>query len=502
MITQPLTENEKKVLKVLTAYQQPLWVDDIVRETGLPRSTVESVIEHLKGKGLVVEEKIHEIKYYLTERGKEVLREGFPEEKLLKIIDGRKEVPLKELKEKMGGKELGLALGEAKKRGIISIEKGILIIKEDKTAEIEKEKEILEKIKRGEDVSSSEDIVSSFLKRGLVERRLVKKRRIRPLLPAAREALEKAEKTVSTLSSRMIVTGEWKHYIFKPYNITAEPPYLPHGFPHYYVEFIDYIRRILYEMGFTETIGPFIVPEFWNFDVLFQAQDHPAREVHDTFWLDLKPTEEPAEKELIERTKAIHETGGTSSSRGWGGRWSREIASRMVLRTQMTCVSARVLSKRPKPPFRFFSIGTVFRPDVIDSRHLPNFVQFDGIISEENMSFAKLLGTLKEFFERLGLKELRFKPGYFPFTEPSVEGYVKIPGIGWIEVFGAGLFRPEVLEILGIDYDVGAWGMGLERIAMSLMSINDIRKLYSRKTSELEKLYLRYLKTILNKEGR
>lgn len=239
---------------------------------------------------------------------------------------------------------------------------------------------------------------------------------------------------------------------------------------HFFVEFIEELKDIMKELGFNETEGPLVEIELFNFDLLFQPQDHPAREIHDTLWIkDPRYYDLSDMKELVNRVSSIHE-------RGWKYKFNPEISSKYVLRSQTTSVSARTLLKGYKPPIRFFTIGRVYRSDVIDASHLPEFHQLDGIMGDYDYTFKDLLGFLKEFGDRLGI-EIKFKPGYFPFTEPSVEGYAKIND-KWIELFGAGLFRPEVLEMANVDYRVGAWGMGVERLIMARLRLIDIRQLY------------------------
>jgi phenylalanyl-tRNA synthetase alpha chain len=138
------------------------------------------------------------------------------------------------------------------------------------------------------------------------------------------------------------------------------------------------------------------------------------------------------------------------------------------------------LLKKEDLPIRVFTIDRVFRPDVIDAKHFIEFEQCEGIVVSDGLNFRHLLGYLKEIAKIFGAKAVRFKPAYFPFTEPSVEGYVKLPNGRWLELLGAGLFRPEVLEIAGVDYPVGAWGLGVERFAAAYYGITDVRLLYAR----------------------
>ena len=244
------------------------------------------------------------------------------------------------------------------------------------------------------------------------------------------------------------------------------------------------LKDIMKELGFVEVRGPLVDIELFNFDVLFQAQDHPAREIHDTLRVK-EPKRVPLDEysSLVERVARVHE-------RGWGYKWNPEIAARVLLRSQTTAVSARVLARRPEPPIRFFTLGRVYRSDVVDATHLPEFHQLDGIMGWPGYTFRDLIGILREVAGRLGL-ELRLKPGYFPFTEPSVEGYVRLPNGKWLELFGAGLFRPEVLEAVGVDYPVGAWGFGVERLAAAFYGVNDIRDLYTRDVEKLRRFPLK-----------
>ncbi len=498
-----MSESEKKVLESLVALNGKAWVKELADATGLPESSIMSIIELLKSKGLVQEEVVVEEKYQLTREGERVVKEGFPEEKLLKLLLERMEpVSVREAIEKIGKTDTQIGIGALRRRGAVEVKSGLISLVRDPRRDIEFERSILEKISRGEEVEGAEEKLRILESRGLVEKKLVKNVRIKANVKLIEKVLREAGETISRLTSKHITSGSWRRVVLREYNVEARPPALYPGLRHFYKLFIRLLRKKLLEMGFTEYNGPFIEQEFWNFDMLFQAQDHPAREVHDTFRISVKPRGVDASKELVDRVKIVHECGGSTGSRGWGYKWSIDVASRYVLRSQTTSVTIRALATlKPKPPFRIFTIGKVYRPDVIDSKHLPEFYQLDAIVSEPEMSFSKLLGYLKEFFERLGFEKIKFQPAYFPFTEPSVEGYLYIDGLGWVEVFGAGMFRPEVLEMAGVDYRVGAWGMGIDRIAMAYLGIDDIRKLYSRNVSQLRELYRKAIARLLKLGG-
>ena len=158
-----------------------------------------------------------------------------------------------------------------------------------------------------------------------------------------------------------------------------------------------------------------------------------------------------------------------------------------------TAADARKLIEGVKSPAKYFVINRVYRPDVLDATHLVEFNQLDGFIVWDKTNFSYLLGSLKEVaLELTGAKEVKFSTGYFPFTEPSCELYIKHPKIGWIEIGGAGLFRPEITQNLGIKEPVIAWGLGIDRLAMIKLKINDIRDLFSQDLN-----WLRESKTVM-----
>jgi phenylalanyl-tRNA synthetase alpha chain len=234
------------------------------------------------------------------------------------------------------------------------------------------------------------------------------------------------------------------------------------------------MRQILLEMGFTEIYGGLVQSAFWNFDALFQPQDHPAREMQDTFYL----AERIPAPEGFERVKEMHEHGGRTSSTGWGGRWDVGKAEQCVLRTHTTSLSIQHLANNPVPPVKAFCINRVYRREAIDPTHLPEFEQLEGIVMDRGVSFRHLLGYLYQFYKSMGFENVRFRPGYFPYTEPSVEPEVFVEGLGWVEMGGAGIFRQEVTAPWGIEHPVLAWGLGVSRVAMLRMGLKDLRMLY------------------------
>ncbi len=487
-MTIPLSEGEYKVLEQLAKLKKTS-LDELAISTGLPKSSVAAYIELLASKGLarILEEKY--VRIEATDEGKKWVNK-LPEEILVDILKEKNgKASIDELIKDLGKDVASIALSWARRRGWIKIKDGMIeLVGYSEPKEI---KEFLKKALTGLTLRKGEEPVN--IVKELKKRKMIKTEefteKIVEVTSKGVEALRKPVLEVSVLTSDIIATGKWRTVRLKPYNVEAEPPRVYPGRKHFFIEFLEEVRRILHEMGFTEMKSYYVETEFWNFDVLFQAQDHPAREVHDTFHLEY-PSKGSIEaySDIVERVRAVHEHGGKSGSKGWGYKWNPEIARRLVLRSQTTSASARYLYHNKKPPVRAYIIGKVFRPDEISAKRLPEFYQFDGIVMEEDLTFRHLLGIIREFFAHLGIKRLKFKPGYFPFTEPSVEGYVHIDGLGWIEVFGAGMFRPEVLEMLGVEYPVAAWGMGLERIAMAFYGINDIRLLYTTDLSMLRSM--------------
>jgi phenylalanyl-tRNA synthetase alpha chain len=271
----------------------------------------------------------------------------------------------------------------------------------------------------------------------------------------------------------MIRNGTWRDRL-KPYDVRIDAAPLYPGKGHPLRRLIDQIRDIFIAMGFTEFKGPIVENEFHNFDVLFVPQDHPARDEQDTFYLR-RPAALELPSDLATRVADAH-ISGCQGSIGWGGEFDLERSRRTVLRTHTTGSAFRYLVRHHDPPAMIFAIDRVFRRESMDSTHLPQFHQCEGTIHGDDLSLADLIGVLKTIFRRLGFTRVRFRPGYFPFTEPSLEGDIFVNG-HWMELVGAGVFRPEVTEPLGLKSVLG-FSIGIERIAMLKLGLNDIRKLY------------------------
>ncbi|RLF49901.1 MAG: phenylalanine--tRNA ligase subunit alpha, partial [Thermoplasmata archaeon] len=293
-------------------------------------------------------------------------------------------------------------------------------------------------------------------------------------IEAVKRGIEVKEE-VTQLTPELIKSGLWREVSFRRYDVERFVPKTYGGKEHPLTTIMDDVREVFIEMGFEEICGNYVESAFWNMDVLFIPQDHPARDMQDTFYVDSLLMD--IDEEIARVVAEIHENGWKTGSRGWGYKWSADEARKAILRTHTTVNTIRYLSKNNEPPIRVFSIERVFRRENLDPTHLPEFHQIEGILMEEDANFSMLMGVLKEFYQRMGFPNIRFRPSYFPYTEPSLEVEVNYGG-KWLELGGAGIFRPEVTEQFGIKYPVLAWGLGLERLAMLKLGIHDLRQLY------------------------
>lgn len=298
-----------------------------------------------------------------------------------------------------------------------------------------------------------------------------------PALAGFDEASLLEKTTIGEITPELLQQREaWEAAEFRRFDVTLPSATPRMGRTHPMQALIERIRTIFLEMGFSELVDDYVQTAGWNMDALFIPQDHPAREMQDTFYLDA-PASLPIDQARMDQWRAIHEHGGETGSRGWGGTFSDDIAQRGLLRTHTTVNTIQHLAEHPKTPCRVFSVDRVFRKEAIDRTHLPEFHQIEGIIMEEGADLPMLVTTLRTFYAKMGYPEVRVRPAYFPYTEPSLEVEVRWRG-KWLELGGAGIFRPEVTEPLGCMAPVCAWGMGLERLAMLVLGLDDIRQLY------------------------
>ncbi|WP_292463108.1 phenylalanine--tRNA ligase subunit alpha [Methanolobus sp.] len=471
-----LTSNEKTLLISLEKLKKAT-PEELAQSAGMKIETAMQAAFLLEENGLArVDESVIET-YELTDEGRKYVSEGLPERKVIDAIS--EPTPLQELKQRFSPDVAGIATGWLRRKGWANIENGM--VAPTGNAGKGEDEYVLERFEGQartiEELGTNTGIVTELLKRKLVTKKDDKHRSV----SITAEGLEVAasgiiiEEEVARINSEMLKSGQWKDVKFRPYNIHTPPKAIYGAKSHPYQRLIDQMRRIFLDMGFTEIKGEVVQSSFWNFDSLFQPQDHPAREMQDTFHLS-STSELPVEYK--DNVCAMHEYGGDTDSTGWGGTWSEEIACKNVLRTHTTALTIKYLADNPNPPVKAFSIDRAYRRETIDPTHTPEFEQLEGVVMDKDMSFANLLGCLKEFYHRMGFEDVRFRPGYFPYTEPSVEPEVYVEGLGWVELGGAGVFRKEVTEPLGIKYPVLAWGLGVSRLAMLKLGLKDLRLLY------------------------
>jgi phenylalanyl-tRNA synthetase alpha chain len=297
----------------------------------------------------------------------------------------------------------------------------------------------------------------------------------------AEESLHLKEE-VSQVTPELLISGRWKDVEFRKYDIHVPVEPVWPGKKHPFRQFLDEVKLKLVALGFKEMVGPTVESMFFNCDALYMPQDHPAREIHDIYFVKHPSTGSLSKySQYVSRVKATHEHGWETGSTGWLYRFSMVESSRLILRSQGTAVSTRKLIDADiEIPGKYFSITRVYRPDVVDRTHLTEFHHLEGIVLGEGLTFRSLLGVLETFAKEVaGADKVRFRPDYFPFTEPSVELAAYREGAGWIELGGAGIFRPEVTGPLGINVPVIAWGLGINRMFMMRRGIRDIRYIFS-----------------------
>ncbi len=492
--------------KVLLCFDREgaLSASDILTRSGLDESRLDMASGWLQSKGLLeVKDESVTTLVSLTETGKEYLQKGTPEMRIINAIKEGKQFTVKDIIQSWGmdPSEVSSAVGALKEDNAVRIVQGGVL--EDTIGLVlvlpsyESIGKLLRAVSEGEpaDLASfpadqRAAIQANFHKRGKskgIFRITEKKNRSYTLTDDGKELLRLIKERgvvteeASALTPEMLKQGTWKNKKFRAYNIALNPPRQSIGRKHPYKEFLDFVKYKFIGMGFEEMRGPLVESEFWDMDALFMPQFHPARNIHDVYFVKNPIAAKEIEEPFGKRVAAAHKDGGKTGSTGWRYAFDLDRAKRLILRSQGTAVSARTLASGPKIPGKYFSIARCFRYDAVDATHAPDFYQVEGIVLGADINFKTLLGLLKLFGQEIAKAgEFQFRPAYFPFTEPSVELHVKHPELGWMELGGAGIFRPEVTKPLGVDVPVIAWGLGLDRMAMVALGIQDIRDLFSR----------------------
>ncbi len=494
MIT--LRENEYRLLQSLASAKDPVLVAQLASELQLDQSLVLAAAATLEERGLLARQEQRFDEYRIDALGRQHAQHGLPEREVVKGLraaGGASTIPELPQHCSLDPGQVGqclrflVAKGWAVRRGK---ELELTQAGRDLSDHPMADERLIRALSGGELLTSEQliaagndlDAAAKLLKgRKGVYKVKQRSRRYLEATDAGRGAAPSAtlRRQVNLLTGEMLADGSWRHVDFRPYDMSlATEPAFP-GKVHPFRRVLEQTRTVFLEMGFQEIVSPFVESGFWDFDALFQPQDHPAREMQDTFYVERPASCELPPADVVERVRRTHEDGGDTGGMGWGYRWSEELARKPVLRTHTTAATIRALADDPTAPRKVFCVGKVFRRETVDYKHLPVFYQVDGIIIDEQASFARLLGTLRAFYTKMGFEKFEFRPAFFPYTEPSVEVFVWLESkADWVEMGGAGVFRPEVTRPFGCDVPVLAWGLGLERIAMFRYGLTDIRQIY------------------------
>ncbi len=454
-MSQVLHPIEKQIIKSLkeNSNQTP---EKLAESTKLSIDQIRRGMEWLKLKGLAEIKETEKISFKLGKNGLDAIEKGLPERKIVnQIKNGPKS--FEEIRDLLKS-EFNAGIANAKKNNWIQIEskegKNTISIKGD--APVSAEEKFINFIGTNEKLKNEiEDLESlSSLKK-------------RPDFIS--ESITKLKTISLTDSGKQIDIESSSEAI----DVEAKVPQTHAARIHPLKETINEIREIFVSLGFSEVLGNLSQSSFWNFDALFTPQDHPAREMQDTFYIkDIKVGKVASSKQITNVSR--------SHKIGWGYDWNISQAQKMALRTHTTCVTIKHLADHKPDEARIFSLGRVFRNEKVSYKHLAEFNQVEGVVIGKNVSLRDLMGLQEEFYRRIGLTKIKFWPTFFPYTEPSLQSMVYNERLGkWIELFGMGIFRPEVTKPLGISKPVLAWGGGIERIAMLKYGVDDVREFYN-----------------------
>ncbi len=480
-------EYEIRVLEALKK-KNGATLGELEIQAGISKDSVLWALEGLSSKGAVEVGRVKKASADLSEEGRRDIS-GFPEEALVKklLVTGGSG--------KLSGLKDDIALIWAKHNGWIVIDKGEARLT-DKGMEFASGKSEYQarKVLNGiagfssdperllDFLKAHKDAVDSLVKRGLIdikERVMISSVSINSVGEGLLES-ESKDEGIGLLTKEIIVNKTWEKKGFKPYDINAPVEKSTPARMHPLHEFVDIIRGTWLEMGFVEISGPIIESAFWNFDTLFSPQDHPTREMQDTFFLSNPKQINIEDIELLNKVRKMH-------LKGWGDAWKEEVAQQALLRTQTTAVSSHYMHRLAQEmeqdyPVKLFSVGRVFRNESIDYKHLAEFYQCDGIIVGNRLTLANLTDTLRKFYAKIGIEGVKIVPSYFPFTEPSLEVQMyDEQRQKWLELAGGGIIRKEITKALGLgNKTVLAWGMGLERLLFrALHGLDSLMPLYT-----------------------
>ena len=454
----------------------------------LDSNAVSKALRRLLSFGLVSIDNEEEIGYNLTDLGERYLERGLPEVMLVRFLSNRKGIGYDDVRAGSGldEQEMNAAVGILRSLGILDIGRSGLSLKGGKEA-IEARQKALEMINSGRtDIDQS--ILTDFSRRGLITKK-IKEKQIVKVTELGREVIASPlflKAGIGKVTPELILSwNAVKDVRFLRYDMNPDVPPPIYGRKNIVRDFMKLIKDTFYDMGFSEMDGPYVESTFWNFDVMLFRQNHPDRDIQDTFYVFSDDASVPGD--LIKSVKKVYENGFNRGkfdrSYGYGTPFDEKQARKCILRGHDTAMTFRylysVISKNKEKPARYFALSKVFRNETLDATHLAEFNQVEGFVYDDNLTVRSLVGYLTDFYERIGIKRIRVKPTYNPYTEPSfeIQGYLD-SGRKWIEIGNSGIFRPEVLSSFGIRKNVLGWGLALERALLLRLGITDIRQIY------------------------
>ncbi|KAL2889408.1 phenylalanyl-trna synthetase alpha chain [Ceratocystis lukuohia] len=462
----------------------------------VPFTEVKSALDRLASREMVAYKTLESEEAVLEAEGEQIAAHGSHEARVFSALRQAMEgLTVQELEKVIGDKTVTkVGQGKAfKEKWITKAKDGKLVATAETITDVTQQQ--LKTIK--ETRTHEPKIISELRKRKLVRLQKVVSFEISKGTKFALEIV----KEDTDLTSDMLAANSWDKATFKAYNFNALGADQGAGALHPLNKVRQEFRHIFFEMGFQEMpTNRYVESGFWNFDALFVPQQHPARDLQDTFYISdplvadpprAEPGTEQDQTEYWDNIKAVHQDGKFGSV-GYQYPWAADEALRLVLRTHTTAISTAVLRRlaaqkgpdgRP-PPARYFSIDRVFRNEAVDATHLAEFHQVEGVIADYNLSLGGLMEFMEIFFNKMGLKDLKFKAAYNPYTEPSMEIFAYHEGLGkLVEIGNSGMFRPEMLESMGLPKDlrVYGWGLSLERPTMIKYGISNIRELLGHK---------------------
>ncbi len=473
-----ISSGESKVLRYLSENEADGYIAESgISIEGLDDRAVSSSVSWLESKKLVDCKRESVSKYTITDEARSYMESGFPEEKLVKLV-GQGTSSIKDIMRKLGPAQGKIALAQIAKFGIKPSGGSITISNPSEILnEVANRRNGLATIEEGK--IPEKKIMDHLRSRGnLVVEKKSQTRRVK--INASGSELISHYSTadrIDNLTPEMLLSGSWKGKEFRKYDLNSRVSALEGGYFHPLTVLINRIREIFFDMGFTEMTGNYVEHALWNMDALFIPQDHPARELQDTFYLESDHEFRIQDPEIAERIKKVHEK-GFGKYTGWRNKWDMKEAEKLLLRTHTTVSTARYLYEHNEPPVAVFSVERVFRHESVDWKHLAEFYQIEGSVYSPDANLSTLKWLLGEFYGKLGFDEVKLIPSYYPYTEPSMDVVVRV-GNREVELGGSGIFRPEVEKILGLNGHAIAWGLGLERLAFLYYQMEDIRGIYN-----------------------